>query len=129
MKALCFFFGGLFLLGAAVQWNDPDPAAWIVAYLLGAALSLHAAIGGRAFGANATAAIVFAGWFMSLAATIPEAPEEAFTSFQMRETSHEKPREAIGLLLLATWTGVLAVRSRPVVGQDDRGGAQVRPGR
>ena len=120
MKALCFFFGGLFLLGATVQWNDPDPAAWIVAYLLGAALSLHAAIGGRAFGANATAAIVFAGWFVSLAATIPEAPEEAFTSFQMLETSHEKPREAIGLLLLATWTGVLAVRSRPVAGLDDR---------
>ena len=129
MKALCFFFSGLFLLGAAVQWNDPDPAAWIVAYLLGAALSLHAAIGGRAFGASATAAIVFAGWFASLAATIPEAPEEAFTSFQMRETSHEEPREAIGLLLLAGWTGVLAIRSRPAVGQDDRGGAKVRPRR
>ena len=95
MKALCFFFSGLFLLGAAVQWNDPDPAAWIVAYLLGAALSLHAAIGGRAFGASATAAIVFAGWFASLAATIPEAPEEAFTSFQMRETSHEEPPEIL----------------------------------
>ena len=119
MKVLCFFFGGLFLLGAAVQWNDPDPAAWIVAYLLGAALSLHAAIGGRAFCANATAAIVFAGWFASLAATIPEAPEEAFTSFQMRATSHEEPREAIGLLLLAGWTAVLAVRSRPVADLED----------
>ena len=84
---------------------------------------------GQRFGANATAAIVFAGWFVSLAATIPEAPEEAFTSFQMRETSHEEPREAIGLLLLAGWTGVLAIRSRPVVGQNDRGGAKVRPGR
>ena len=31
--------------------------------------------------------------------------------------------------VLAWVAGVLAVRSRPVAGQDDRGGAKVRPGR
>jgi hypothetical protein len=112
MRILCFFFGALFLVGAGVQWNDPDPLAWIVAYLVGAGLSFHAGAGGRAFVASALASIVFAVWFATLAATIPDAPEEAFTSFEMRETSHEQPREAIGLLLLAGWSALLAVRAR-----------------
>lgn len=112
MRMLCFFFGALFLVGAGVQWNDPDPMAWIVAYLAGAALSFHAGGGGRAFAANALASVVFLVWFATLAATIPSAPEEAFTSFEMRETSHEEPREAVGLVLLAGWTAVLAVRAR-----------------
>ncbi len=116
MRILCFFFGGLFLIGAGVQWNDPDPLAWVVAYLVGAGLSFHAGSGGRAFAANAIAALAFGVWFATLAATIPGAPEEAFTSFEMRERSHEEPREAVGLLLLAGWSAVLAVRARSVEG-------------
>ena len=113
MRFLNFFFAAVFALGAIVQWNDPDPLAWIVAYLVGAGLSIHAARGGRAFGPNLLATIVFLGGFASLAATIPEAPDEAFTSFRMQASSHEEPREAVGLLLLAVWTGVLAWRARP----------------
>lgn len=114
MRVACLFFGALFLVGAGVQWNDPDPLVWIVGYLLGAGLSFHAAGGGRAFAANAIAALAFVGWFATLAATVPGAPEEAFTSFEMRDTSHEEPREAVGLLLLAGWSAVLAVRARSV---------------
>ncbi|MEM9175795.1 MAG: transmembrane 220 family protein [Myxococcota bacterium] len=112
MRIACFGFGALFLFGAAVQWNDPDPFAWIGAYLAGAALSIHAGRGGRAFVANALAAAVFAVGFASLATTLPGAPEEAFTSVRMQSADHEEPREAVGLALLAGWCGVLAVRAR-----------------
>ena len=112
MRVLSFVLAAVFLVGAIVQWNDPDPLAWIVGYLVGAALSFHAARGGRAFAPNVAAALVFGLWFASLAATIPDAPDEAFTSFQMQSSSHEEPREAVGLLLLAVWCGVLALQAR-----------------
>ena len=119
MRIACFVFTALFLVGAAVQWNDPDPMAWIVAYLLGAGLSLQAALGKPSFPANALAAVAFGIGFATLAATIPDAPDEAFTSFQMRETSHEEPREAVGLGLLSAWSAVLAFRARPRSSSED----------
>lgn len=112
MRWSCFFFAALFLVGAAVQLNDPDPVAWIAAYLVGAGLSLHAAMGHRAWLPNALAAVVFGIWFATLAASLPGAPSEAFTSFRMQARSHEEPREALGLVLLAGWSGVLAERAR-----------------
>lgn len=38
MKALNIFFIILFVLSAALQYNDPDPYIWIPIYLLGAVL-------------------------------------------------------------------------------------------
>jgi len=112
LRVACFAFAALFLVGAAVQWNDPDPAIWMVAYTAAAALSFAAGSGRVLFGAHLGAAIVFGIAFASIASTLVGAPSEAFTSFEMQAASHEAPREAAGLALLAVWNGVLAVRAR-----------------
>lgn len=101
-------FTAVFLLCAAVQWNDPDPLRWILAYLVAAMLSAAAATGRKLLLPNALAAGVFTIWFLSLASTIGAADTEAFTSFKMKEDRHEEPREAIGLALCAAWTATLA---------------------
>jgi len=102
-------FAGIFLLGAIVQWNDPDPAIWILGYGVAAGLSLAACLGRPSRVACSIAAIVFALWFVSLAPSLRGAPEAAFTSFQMQASSHEEPREAVGLALLSGWNLVLAI--------------------
>ena len=110
MRTLSALFVGIFLLSAAVQWNDPDPLVWIAGYLVAAGLSLAACFGQMPVFPNAAAAIVFGFWFLSLAGTIPGAPSAAFSSFKMRASTHEEPREAVGLLICAVWTTSLAVR-------------------
>ena len=111
MRIASGIFAGLFLLSAAVQWNDPDPLVWITGYLVAAGLSLAACLGRTPVLPNALAAIGFGVWFLSLVGTIPGAPSEAFTSFAMRDASHEEPREAVGLLICTVWTGLLAVHA------------------
>ena len=112
MKIAAFVFAGVFALGAIVQLNDPDPILWILAYLAGAGLSLAAALDRRLFGPSLIAAVFFGVWFLSIASSLGGAPQEAFTSFKMQATSHEEPREAAGLALLAIWNGALAVWAR-----------------
>ena len=112
MKIGSFLFAGLFALGAAVQWNDPDPALWMLGYGTGAILSLASAFGRYNFIPNAAASVFFGIWFVSLASSLLGAPQEAFTSFKMQAESHEEPREAAGLALLAGWSVVLATQAR-----------------
>ncbi len=112
MRMGAFLFAAVFSMGAAVQWNDPDPAIWILGYTAGAGLSLAFALGRRLFAAHAIAAAVFGLWFASIASSLIGAPEEAFTSFRMQAESHEEPREAAGLALLGLWNAALAVSAR-----------------
>ena len=122
MQSVSLVFVGLFALGAVVQWNDPDPLGWIVAYLVGAALSLAAALGRWWAWPKTLAAGVYLVAFVSLAPTLGSAPSEAFTSVQMRSLDHEEPREAVGLGLLTLWTGALAAsawRRRGAAGPED----------
>jgi hypothetical protein len=39
MRILAIIFSICFILSAAVQYNDPDPAIWVTIYLLGAVAS------------------------------------------------------------------------------------------
>lgn len=110
MRWLSGLMTAVFLLAVAVQWNDPDPVVWMVGYGVAAGLSAAAWCGWLPLLPNALAALVFTFWFASLATSLPGAPSEAFTSFRMRASSHEEPREAIGLLLCAGWTAFLAWR-------------------
>lgn len=109
MRIVSGLFAAIFVLAAGLQWNDPDPLVWIVGYLAAAVLSGAAALGRTPWAANAVAAAVFGIWFLTLAPTLPGADTEAFSSFEMKASDHEEPREAIGLLLCMGWCGVLAV--------------------
>ena len=112
MRVGGFVFGGVFAVSAAVQWNDPDPAIWMSVYLVGAGISVAAAFGRLAPRPTGLFGAAIALWFAFLAPTLPGAPGDAFTSFQMKAASHEAPREAVGLAILAAWMVFLAVRGR-----------------
>ncbi|MFK7897040.1 MAG: transmembrane 220 family protein [Myxococcota bacterium] len=112
MKGWAAFFAAVFALAAAVQWNDPDPALWILGYLAMSALSVAAFLERRLFVPNLAAAIIFTLWFATLASSLVGASEEAFTSFRMKAEGHEEPREAVGLGLCVAWAITLTVWSR-----------------
>ncbi|MBY0398853.1 transmembrane 220 family protein [Myxococcota bacterium] len=128
MRWLDWSFSFLFLLAVAVQYNDPDPLVWMAGYAVAAGLSLAACFGRLPVVPNLLAGIGFTLGFLSLAATLPGAPLEAFTSFEMTAASHEEPREAVGLLLAAGWTFGLAARGRRR-GRDGVGGPVRADGR
>ena len=98
----------LFALGAAVQWNDPDPLLWIAAYLVGMGLSVLGALGRPHGLASLLAALVLGVSFLVISPSLLGAPEEAFTSVKMQAVDHEEPREAVGLALLSGWSFALA---------------------
>lgn len=111
-RVTAYGMAALFLVGAVVQWNDPDPWAWIGAYAAGAGLSSAAARGVRLPSAHLAVAVLYGLWFATIASSLIGAPQEAFTSFEMQATSHEEPREAVGLALLCGWNALLAWRTR-----------------
>ena len=109
VRILSGFFCALFVVAAAVQWNDPDPLLWIMGYLLAAILSAGLAWGRTWTGANAGAAVFFALWFATLAPSLMQAEQAAFETFEMSEARHEEPREAVGVGLAAGWCAALAL--------------------
>jgi hypothetical protein len=105
-------FALLFLFGAIVQWNDPDPLRWMIAYLAAAGVSGSAALGQLR---PLPTGIVLAGlvawlvlWLPAFAHTSLDAMQHFGMSGSVEE---EEVREAWGLLLLALWTGVLLALS------------------
>ncbi len=90
-------FAGLFALGAFVQFNDPDPAVWIVIYGCTAAVAAAAAAGQRAarFPAAALLAIGLV-WGGFLGFGVVSEGQHLFD---------EEGREAMGLLIIAAWNG------------------------
>jgi len=99
----------LFVFSAAVQWNDPDPALWIALYGVAAVLAAAAALGTLPLPPNAAAAVLFTLLFLWWAPSLVGARAEAFESVEMQEAGDEEPREALGLLLCAAWSGAQSV--------------------
>ncbi len=122
-RVACALFAALFLVAAVVQWNDPDPWAWILAYGTGAGVSAWVATGRSAVVPSALLALAAFVGFATIAVGLDALPTEAFSHFTMREAEHEAPREAIGLLLLAAWSAWLALtgwRARNGAGEASR---------
>jgi hypothetical protein len=106
----------LFVLAAAVQWNDPDPVRWIAFYALAAGASLGTALG-RAWpvvelAAAGSAAVVVV--LLLLPAIGPGASPRigALTSFRMERPEDELVRELAGAAIALVWTAALVVRRR-----------------
>ena len=111
-------FGLLFLGGAMVQYNDPDPLRWMAIYLAGSAACFLAAMGRLHW---AFAAVTAAGafiWAVTLAPRVfPKVRvPELFQGWEMANTRIEEGREMYGLLLIfivmtflaiAVWMGFL----------------------
>ena len=96
-KVLGIIFGVLFIFGAIVQYNDPDPLLWIMLYGI-------AALASFGFATNKTpkkvllglGALFLIGFFMVY--------PETFEGFEIGKgaiKNVEEAREAYGLLLIA----------------------------
>ena len=104
----------LFLFGAAVQLNDPDPLRWMLIYLAAAVACAFAA----ARRLSRLLPIIIAALALLWAATLaPRAfPDvrilEMFAAWEMANERIEDAREMYGLLLIAIYMGVLAITHR-----------------
>jgi hypothetical protein len=106
-------FALLFALGAAVQYNDPDPLRWMAIYLAAAAVSAMAAIGVPRWPLPAAVGAVALIWAATLAPTVlgQVGLGELFSAWDMESAEIERGREMYGLLIIALWMGVAAFRA------------------
>lgn len=106
-------FALLFMFSVAVQYNDPDPARWVVIYGLGAlaCVAWERRVASRArlvVPAVATAWAV--AWSQTIHLGVPA--WTALTDWKMHAAGSEELRETCGLGLVAGWTLLLAARPR-----------------
>jgi hypothetical protein len=104
---------GLFLLGAVLQYNDPDVVRWMGIYVGAAVACVLGALGrgGRviAFTVGGVALL----WALALVPAVIRGgmPREMVSTFQMMSPAVEEARECGGLLLIAGWMAVLGMNS------------------
>ena len=114
MRIVNAAFALLFVLAAAVQFNDPDPFRWVALYI--AALAACIAWEMRRIHRAAPAVIgaVALVWGIAIAFGIHlTAPfGEALLDWNMHAGGTEELRESLGLFLVAGWMGALAFRPR-----------------
>ena len=109
-------FCAVFILSAAVQWNDPDPLAWIALYGIAAVLAGAGAMGRLPVAPNLGAAALFVLLTLLWVPSLGGARSEAFTSFEMKASRDERPRETVGLAICASFSvfqAAVAWRRRP----------------
>jgi hypothetical protein len=107
-------FAALFLLGAAVQYNDPDPLRWMAIYLAAAASCALAAVGKLRWPAPAAVGVVALVWAAVLAPQVVGTvrPDELVGAWEMKDARVEVGREMYGLLIIAIWMGSIVAGER-----------------
>ena len=129
LRSLSAVFAALFLLGAVVQLNDPDPLRWILLYLVAATASLLAAAGRNHWALPAATALFALVWAVTLAPGVfgIVRASELVAAWEMKDSGVEEGREMYGLLIVSSWMAVLtlaAIRKRRSMGS--AGAASVR---
>ena len=120
MRSIGFRIGTIvlglyFLFALVVQYNDPDPIRWMAIYLAAAGVSLAAAfrrvppVLPLVVGA---VALIWAGTLAPVVLFGRTTFAEMFRTYEMMSPQMEEGREMLGLLVVAVWMTVLAVRSR-----------------
>lgn len=115
LKIANILMAALFVVGAIVQWNDPDPAGWIAIYVA-AALACGAA--GRASWAVYVAvitAVAGVAWGGRIASEMPRwvTPTQMFEPMESRGGAVELAREVWGLGIIVLWMLFLIWKSKP----------------
>lgn len=112
-KLIAIVFGVVFLLFAALQYNDPDPQVWVSIYGLAAAACFMAWAGLARWWFLAIMALFY------LVAAVYQWPPVfegfLFSEVGMRSLNIELAREAGGLAITALVMAVLAVLSRRTI--------------
>jgi transmembrane protein TMEM220 len=104
----------IYLLSAAVQYNDPDALLWVLVYL---AAALMCALQFRTtppLWLSRTLLVISVVWMGALLPSIvgQVSPQEIFESISMKTRAVEEAREIGGLFLVTLWAGVLTYRQR-----------------
>jgi transmembrane protein TMEM220 len=104
----------LFTLGAAVQLNDPDPVRWFAVYALAAAACLLSVLRRTHWALPALLGVVALAWAATIAPrVVGRVPVgDMFGAWEMHNAGIEESREMYGLLIIAAWMAVLALRAR-----------------
>ena len=101
--------GMLLVFAAVVQYNDPDPYAWLVLYLAAAGVSFAALWFSNSWKIPAVVAVGAFVWAATLVPTVTQTSfPDLFQSWEMMSREMEEGREFLGLLSVASWTTYLA---------------------
>ncbi len=111
MRTASWIAASLFLLSALVQLNDPDPLRWIALYLSAGLLAVGAARGQFWLWPSTFATLIYLAAAMPLLPSLRAADLGAFTSFGMSSLRDEEAREALGMLICASFGSGLALRA------------------
>lgn len=110
MKFLYFFFVVIFILSAAVQYNDPDPWVWIGLYLVPAFLCYHKS---KKKGERLMYFIVGLVYFLWAVELFPNQWEGLmFNELSMKTMNIELARESLGLGICAVALWICAYDTR-----------------
>ena len=105
--------GTLLVFAAVVQYNDPDPYAWLVLYLAAAGVSFAALWFPDLWKLPAVVAVGAFIWAATLVPTVTQTSfPDLFQSWEMMSREMEEGREFLGLLSVASWTTYLVHRGR-----------------
>jgi hypothetical protein len=113
VKAANRLMAVLFLIAAALQYNDPDPLRWMAIYGLAALACLLALPGRLPLPAPALIGLVALIWAATIAPGVVGRVSvwELFESYAMKSAPVEEAREMGGLLIVFAWMAVLALRT------------------
>ena len=114
MKTANLVVAGLFIFGAGVQVNDPDPLLWIIVYLVAAVTCIVAHYKPAFIALPAVVGVASVVWAATLApSVISQVPfGDMFGAWEMENEGIERSREMYGLVIIAIWMGVLFFRGR-----------------
>ena len=105
--------GMFFVFSAVVQYNDPDPYAWLVLYLAAAGVSFAALWFPDLWKIPPVVAVGAFVWAATLVPTVTQTSfPDLFQSWEMMSREMEEGREFLGLLSVASWTTYLVHRGR-----------------
>jgi hypothetical protein len=106
----------IYLLCAAVQYNDTDAILWICWYLAAASMCIVEFRLEPPRWPPWVLAVISVAWIGTLLPSIvgQVSLEDIFTSISMKTDTAEQAREIGGLLLVGLWAGVLSYRERVV---------------
>ena len=105
--------GVLLVFAAVVQYNDPDPYAWLVLYLAAAGVSFAALWFPDLWKIPAVVAVGAFVWAATLVPTVTQTSfPDLFQSWEMMSREMDEGREFLGLLSVASWTTYLVHRGR-----------------
>lgn len=112
MRIVNLVFLALFVLSVVVQYNDPDPLRWMLMYGGAAAACIIAMYRPVPRLLTSTVAVLAVVWIALLMPRVlgQVSLGEMFREAGMATMAIEEGREAIGLLLVALWMGVLCWR-------------------